>query len=65
MEHLNTLYYTKPIAWETDSLQIPQLQKKTEKDAFYVIEVRFSRCRIRKMKRLLTGKTFSRDNHDE
>ena len=39
--------------------------KRTEKDAFYVIEVRFSRCRIRKMQRLLTGKTFSCDNHDK
>ena len=39
--------------------------KRTEKDAFYVIEVMFSRCRIRKMQRLLTGKTFSRDNHYE
>ena len=65
MEHLNTLYYTKPIAWETDSTNSADAKKKTEKYAFYVIEVRFSRCRIRKMQRLLTGKTFTRDNHDK
>ena len=39
--------------------------KRTEKDAFYVIEVGFSRYGIRKIQRLLTSKTFSRDNHDK